>query len=437
MSRTLYLVVSIVAFASPFTHAAEPDPAALLKEARALVEKFPAEYRTGKPLVPLALVECLYGDREQGRKELSDLLTAVKAEKDLFNRFDGYAMILQSQQIAGLTEDAYRTIAAAWEDEKAVPEEEWYPFEVRRIYGKHVIDFYASLNDAASALRFIDGGRQTIGNTPEITASISRDARRFARIRLVESLLRYGKPDKAREVLQQTLKDYPETLKDSVDVPAAWIQLKDSNEAQKALDALIDEQNSPKGHFVRLDEALCNIALAHIEVGNPAAARFVLRRILAGDDGDKRWLEFKIQAKLGEFDEALKTANRPEKADPNAMPYTAEAKLRAKKNNLSALGVAAAKAGKKDVAERCFAEVAKLIAQEKPRKPEFAGDPGVSDLVIPRFAAGETSALVDAAAKLGNPMLLYIANLTTALELHIRKTGKGSNFLMPRKIEFE
>lgn len=416
--------------------AAEPDPVALLNEARGLYEKFPAEYRNGRALVPLALVECLYGDRDKGRRTFVEALASAKKTTDLLTRFDEYGLLVQAQSMAGFVEDVHETIRVAGEDGKAVAEEDWYATEVAFLYGDFVIDFYASVDDAASALRFIDSARQNKGNTVEITARILRDARKWPRIHLVDKLLKHGRRKKAIEVLQQTLVDFPELTEDDVNLPALWMRLNRIVESEVAMNKLVAKHNGRDGTWFYVTDAIAALALANIERGNIDAARRLLKIVQGKQGADTSAIEFKIYVKLGEYENAAEIVRMPASGDPKPSKSAEAANRRNQMKKLLALAVLSGRAGKRDLSEGFFADAEKLSAELELKNEKFAAESAAMDLAVHRLAAGDTTALLKAAEKLNNPMMQYMADLLTAIELHVLKTGKGKNFLFP-KLEAE
>lgn len=425
------VALSIAALPLCSAAAAEPDPVALLKESTALLEKLPAEYREQAKL-PLAALECFVGDRELGRRYFADVVALVEKVPEGTQPFNLYGRVVEAQQMVGLIDDARSVIRKARAAERTLKDDDLILTELFMMQGHRFVDFYASIGDVEEALRYIDEMRPMKHTTAAGTEHERKTGRERARLALVFALLKYGNKEKAEAVLRRTIADFPGLDERTVDVGRAWLRFRRFPEAKKSIDSYL-EKSDPSTYQVFVPAALANTAADYIDAGRPNDARLLLSVVQSLKGNDNRWQEFAIHAKLGEYDKAIAAADRPRKsADKGEIGLWDSFNNQERRSHFSALAVLATKVGKREEAEKYFAEVEKTLPEED--SPEAAG--AWMDLGAHRMAAGDTTAMLKAAEELQNPIMTYMAKLVTAVEVHIRKTGKGVN-VFQRPLAFE
>lgn len=406
------LVIALSSCTSATPPPAEPDAAALLKQAYSLHEKIRPEAREHTKL-QLVMAEYSFGDRELGRKLLAEVLIAAKNEPDLASRFELYGAVIAAQQAAGLTDEARSTIQAAQAVERGASEKD-LTVEPIMNYGRQVIDFYASVGEVDEALRFIDASRFPQRTTPEETEFSVKYSRAQSRMKLVDALLNHDRNEQAEQVLRWTLVEYPGTH--SEQLAKYWIRLRKPAEARRAIESCGQASIAPA-------------ALASIDVGDPAEARRLLALLQSSTSVyETRWDEFQIYAKLGEYDKAIAAADRPIiEENPELVESTVRFHRNNRKRHFALLAFRTAKTGRRDLSEIYIAEVEKLIAADKEIPYPGMNEDEVMLLGIARLIAGDATALLKVAEKSDNPITKFNATIMTAAQRHSHQTGEKPN----------
>lgn len=390
-----------------------PDPVVLLKVAREAYQEVPAELQSARRKLPLALVESLCGDREVGRRELAALADEIKAEKPDGDRFVNYARLIRAQLLAGFPDDARRTLEVAETDAKTYERMQWWEFYPDELYVPKVVEAFAEACADDDAIRFIDTRRTETGDSE--TGKLHD--RNWPRVILARAQLKRGDREKAAKTLQAALTACPELA--DPELPAFWIRIGDAVKAKETKDQLLKDHAESRTFQVIMWQ---QSALAHAEQGRLDQARSIENVVKKYWADDSKFERFTILAKVGDFEQAAEIARSG-----------TELRARTTAKCIVNLAVLAGRSGKRELAERYFAEYEKLLAERAPAPPvsDLKAEDARLTLANYRLAAGETDAQLRAAATFKHPLLQYAANVQTAYYLCARRLKKGEDFFLP------
>lgn len=431
MAYRFFIPLLSLFVASTATLAAEPDPVALLKDAREIYEQKGEKWDQGNQV--LGTVEYLYGDKERGRQMIATAFSDVKKREQYSDRLSGYADILTAQLTTGLMADARETVRIGNEDRRSDPQDQKAAstampmFLAQPKFLAQAIDFFATADDTAAGVRFID--TMPLDDIPD-TARMKKIE---LRLQLVRALLRRAHQAQAESLLSKTLTEYPES-KLSSSLPGLWFRLGKPAEADHAFDALIAKDKSNLDAFYRYCEAVEEMAIAEIDTKVSARARSTAAKLENVDAELKKRAArslSEIYMRLGDFEKAVEAARS------SAEPKDGKRELGDSTliDSLLEIGMYARRAGQIKLSEKCFQEAIGLdpesaeAKKKNPSKPE----PSLVDYkaAMYRLAGGDDEAMFRFVDRIDEPGTRLMADIATAIELNARKTGRGRNLLMP------
>jgi len=396
------------------------DPVELLKKARAQFERIPAEFRNDRAIVPLAIVECLYGDREDGRAYFSKLLADTARAGSAADRFAIYSKILEGQAMVGLNDDARDTIRIAAVDARKSADT-FGTDQVLFYYGKTAIRYLASVGAGVEAGRFIRDSPAIKGDDAEFVKAQTQFHKFWASVTLVTEQAERIDKELAKMTLIYAESSFPLGAEAVSAMPALWYRLGEREKGIERLEAFAKRQAEHTGPADRVYDAYEEFALACAEADDRENAFKYLEVLQKRRRSFPDYSLMRIKIQLGDFEGAAAEARRETDEKLPAVP----AKLR--RENLLKVAVAAARARKGVLADALLLE-----ADELASKFEDGSDPQAKlQAALARFAAGDIEAMVKTADEIGIPMMQYVANLFTAAEFHVRTTKKGKNVLLP------
>jgi hypothetical protein len=394
------------------------EPIELLKKARGQFEEIPAEFRNVRAIVPLAVGECLYGDKESGLAHFAKALETAGREPMWRDRFFDYAVIVRAQALAGLPDDVKATVRHALDDAKKIPKDEFSPGDFHIVFGQFVIRSLASLGADDEARRFIDtlpGRIGDLGFQRQGYYDYVNDAA------LMRAQLKRGDKAAAKATLVKLEADYPQTVKFASTVPSLWFLLGERDQAFERIEAFVRRHTGDPQTAHLVEDVYREAAFACLEKGDQVkgAEYFELsRKASAGPPGES--IRFKIS--VGDFTAAADQARAGNFG-------------RSRPDNLRKIGLAAIRAGKPAVGEGLFREADELEAKQPAANDPLGAASAKLEAASYRLAGGDLGAMVQAADAAKIPMMQYVANLITVVEIHVRTTGRGEN-IFQSELEF-